>query len=61
MNDALKRDMLRGLWEARPPELRKAEHVEDFHQSIKKVYPNLFDKEDSPDAFQKLLDGLILP
>jgi hypothetical protein len=53
-------EMLRGLWVARPPEFRKAEHVEEFRQFVRRLYPNLIDGLDSHQAFIKILDGLIL-
>jgi len=59
-DEAVRLEQLRGLWGARPSELRKAEHVADFHESVRKLYPNLIDGKESHDAFRKLLDGLIL-
>lgn len=60
--ETVRLEILHGMWAARPAELRKAEHVDDYQQSIKTVYPNLLQPglHGSHDAFGKVLNGLIV-
>jgi hypothetical protein len=60
--ETVKVEILRGMWAARPAELRKAEHIEGYRESMKRMYPNLLPSGDegSRDTFRKLLEGLIV-
>jgi hypothetical protein len=61
-DETVRIEILRGIWKARPADLRKVEHVGGYHQSMKRMYPNLLPSRDngSDDAFIRILDGLIL-
>jgi hypothetical protein len=62
VTDTVQRELLRGLWVARPAEFRRAENVAEFHGYIRRLYPNLLEPggDDSDEALAKVLDGLIL-